>query len=97
MANMARKKGPGWYAIGIYDIQREGSRWVAETGRLGFRQSFPTLAAAYLHLTGEPMRAERQTALEGRLDTLGIENLTEILDAILETLDTILGEEETQP
>lgn len=62
MANMTRKEAPGSYVIGIYAVEREGTRWVATTGRFGFRQSFPSLAAAHLSLTGEPMRAERRTA-----------------------------------
>ena len=61
MANMARKEAPGFYCIGIYDVQREGTRWVARGRDFGFAQSFPSLAAAHLQLTGEPMREPRKS------------------------------------
>lgn len=57
--SMARKDVAGEYQIGIYTVTRLArNRWEAwSTCILGeYRQEFSTLAAAYLHLTGEPMR-----------------------------------------
>lgn len=58
---MLRKDGPGAYRIGIYEVERRGRRRHATAfapgtigdGKVG---SFRTLAAAYLALTGEPLR-----------------------------------------
>lgn len=54
--NMARKEASGSYVIGIYVVEREGNYWIAYGRDFGFRRRFPTLAAAHLELTGEPMR-----------------------------------------
>lgn len=65
---MIRKESAGDYQIGIYAVQREGRKWVATTDRLGFRKEFPTLAAAYLELTGEPMHQPRQYRVLWEID-----------------------------
>lgn len=57
---MARCDQPGLWQIGIYSVERVGALWTAcavgpgtiGSGHVG---DFPTLAAAYLALTGEPM------------------------------------------
>lgn len=62
--SMARKEAPGVYQIGIWSVQRLKTRnWLATAtgpGTIGdgSAQTFDTLAAAYLALTGEPMRAD---------------------------------------
>lgn len=62
MANMARKEAPGLYVIGIYDVQRKHGWWIARGRDFGSeRMAFPTLGAAHLHLTGEPMREPRKS------------------------------------
>jgi hypothetical protein len=62
--SMMRKLSKGDYQIGIYaatydplPAQRGGAvpPWLVETGR-GYSKRFRTLAAAYHHLTGEPLR-----------------------------------------
>lgn len=58
---MIRKEGPGAYQIGIYAVTRQGRRWVSRAtgpGTLGdgSPRSHKTLAAAYLDITGEPLR-----------------------------------------
>ena len=69
MVDMARREGPGEYQIGVYTVTRRGRRWEAwATGALGeYRKDFPSLAAAHLVLTGEPMR--EATARTRRLAT----------------------------
>lgn len=62
--SMARKDGPGLYQVGIYQVRREGRSWLAHAtgpGTIGdgFAGSFPSLAGAYLALTGEPLRQTR--------------------------------------
>lgn len=62
--SMLRKDGPGAYRVGIYEIQRQGRRWIAAAfgpGTIGDggRTAYPTLAAAYLAITGEPLRWPR--------------------------------------
>lgn len=60
---MARCDGPGIWQIGIYCVERDpadASTWHAKAvgpGTIGngYVGSYPTLAAAYLSLTGEPM------------------------------------------
>jgi hypothetical protein len=56
--SMARKLAPGEYQIGIYAVTKLGrKRWEAwsDGGLMGeYRKEFPTLAAAYEALTGEP-------------------------------------------
>jgi hypothetical protein len=58
---MARKETAGEYQIGIWNVRREGRVWIAVAtgpGTIGdgSPQRFPTLAAAHLALTGEPIR-----------------------------------------
>ena len=61
---MIRKESAGCYQIGIWCVERVGSRyWLATAtgpGTIGdgSPQRFPTLAAAYLALTGEPLRGK---------------------------------------
>ena len=55
---MAKKEAVGRYQIGDWSVEREGRIWRAESrGICGWLcLKFGTLAAAHLHLTGEPMR-----------------------------------------
>lgn len=57
--NMARKQGFGHYTIGIYEVIRNRREWIARGRDFGFEKRFPTLEAAHLQLTGEPMRNDR--------------------------------------
>jgi hypothetical protein len=55
---MLRKESAGDYQIGIWSVRREGRRWLAQAtgpGTLGDGSPhyYPTLAAAYLAMTGE--------------------------------------------
>lgn len=57
---MARREAPGEYQIGIWNVRREGRMWIAQAtgpGTLGdgSPHSYPTLHAAHLALTGEPI------------------------------------------
>jgi hypothetical protein len=61
---MARREAPGAYQIGIYAVERVGKLWRAHavgpgTIGTGYAGQWPTLAAAHLALTGEPMREAR--------------------------------------
>lgn len=62
--SMARKDGPGLYQVGIYQVRRERRRWLAHAvgpGTIGdgYVGTFDSLAAAYLALTGEPLRTPK--------------------------------------
>lgn len=57
--SMARKDGPGRYQIGIYAVEKTPKGWTAHAtgpGTLGdgYIDTYPTLGAAHLALTGEP-------------------------------------------
>ena len=62
---MIRKLGPGLYQIAclgwLYRLTRDGRRgWVATAPeKKGYRRTFPSIAAAYLQLTGEPLDRKR--------------------------------------
>ena len=58
---MISKEGPGLYQIGVYSLSKTPQGWRAfSTCALGdYRRDFPSIAAAHLQLTGEPMRRKR--------------------------------------
>ena len=51
---MIRKEGPCLYQIGLYSLALNGRVWEARAAN-GNRRPFPSIAAAHLHLTGEPL------------------------------------------
>lgn len=61
---MLRKQRAGEYQIGIYAVTRLGRKWESRAvgpGTIGdgSPRTHPTLRAAYLELTGEPMEYTR--------------------------------------
>ena len=65
---MIRKESAGDYQIGIWSVRRDGRKWLAQatgpgTVGDGDPHSYPTLSAAYLALTGEPLRLNAPRAM----------------------------------